>query len=254
MWRVHERGSPRKPAGRRAAAGAAPRTRDAVQDLRVGDDDAKVHIHGRHEPALQLELPKLDSLRQRAGQLGREGPGCCRWHPLVSSNTGLAAHLNLVQLEDERLIVGLRHGPGLRARQEWVAANLPTLPTHCRQLSPAPPAAIARCQRLKHCIRSPSAVAGAGTAACAGETNPTHCGRHCRHPGGGSPHLQPGQTGRCGPRFDACCRAGVAQGRLDRRWWAGGDYFVRFWRGTLHSLMQSQAGCHWQCLDAGGAA
>lgn len=34
-----------------------------MQDVGVGDDDTQVDIDRGHEPALQLELPKLDRLQ-----------------------------------------------------------------------------------------------------------------------------------------------------------------------------------------------
>ena len=49
-----------------------PPTCHAVQDVGVGDDDAQVNVDRRHQPALQRELAKLDSLEARTGQ------GCWR--------------------------------------------------------------------------------------------------------------------------------------------------------------------------------
>ena len=49
-----------------------------VEDIWVRNNDAQVHVDWRHQPALELELPKLDGLHPSSALITKQGTSLCR--------------------------------------------------------------------------------------------------------------------------------------------------------------------------------
>lgn len=66
-----------------------------AQDVRIGHDDAQVDVNRRHEPALELEVAKLDGLH--AQEYFGWATKCMQ--TLTPASKGHSAHLNFMQTQ-----------------------------------------------------------------------------------------------------------------------------------------------------------